>query len=330
MESYFKTAACVSWKDWALGFIPFLTKEPYVLPKSKVEYSIPENMEPTLIKTTIESAREISDFLGSYYYDSSSEYSLVLSPRLILHLLQTKQMIGLEIRDKTKIIACMFEFYMGMYKDKRVGLHSWLCIHPSWRRKGLTNLIANTMTYNTPTAVDIIWFRNDSLLQNPLPPIYSTRMMERRIRQKLSPFVEKKNYEHCKEEFINLWKKENPTGFVFDTPTTVGTQFTIWGFEKEGRGLWALVQPTHEVKKGKGQHGCEVLHIVSHGFKDWYEKIQTFEILVDALPFDYCECSIEVPHIEALWTLRGICTWSTVFLHPGRPFQRPVLSMVAS
>ena len=161
-----------------------------------------------------ESARELSEFLGSYYYDTSSEYSLVLSPRLILHLLETKQVIGLEIRDKTNIIACIFEFYMGIYKDKRVGLISWLCVHPSWRKKGLTNLLCHTITYTTPTAAEIKWFRNDSLFLSPLPPIYSSKMMERRIRQKLSPFVEKKHFEHCKEEFINLWKKENPSSLA--------------------------------------------------------------------------------------------------------------------
>jgi hypothetical protein len=238
-------------------------------------------------------------------------------------------MIGLEIRHETKIIACIFEFFMGMYHEKRVGLISWLCVDPKWRKKGLTNLLCHTITYKIPTAAEIKWFRNDALFRSPLPPIYSSKIMDRNIRHIQSPFVKKQMFKACKDEFISLWKKDNPKGLVFDSPA-VSTQFMIWGFEKEDKRLWVLVQPTYEVKKEKVEHGCEILQIVSHGFKDWYEKIQIFEIIVDALSFDYCECSVEVPHIESLWTVRGISTWSAVGLHPGNPFQRPVLSLVAS
>lgn len=329
MESYFKTAPCTRWKDWAWTMVPLQKqKEPYFLPHKEYPEST-STFIPTLIETKVEVARELSEFLGSYYYDPSSEYSLIVSPRFILHLLETRQMIGLEIRHETKIIACIFEFFMGMYKDKRTGLISWLCVDPKWRKKGLTNLLCHTITYKIPGAAEIKWFRNDALFRSPLPPIYSSKIMDREIRHIQSPFVKKHNLKMYKEEFIVLWKKENPTGLVFDSPTA-STQFMIWGFEKEDKGLWVLVQPTYEVKKGKGEHGCEILHVVAHGFKDWYEKIQIFEIIVDALPFDYCECSFEVPHIESLWTIRGISTWSTVGLHPGNPFQRPVLSLVAS
>ena len=353
MESYFKTAPCVKWKDWAWSLLPKLrsqTTDPYLILRnegSQGSQSSQGNPEktvspvPTIIRQTIESSRSISEFLGNYYYDPSFSHSLVVSPRLILHLLETKQAIGLELRDKEHgIIACIFEFFMGMYKNERVGLISWLCVHPKWRKKGLTNLLCHTITYDIPTAATIKWFRNDALFRSPLPPIYSSKIMDRQISQRKGQnqnqsFVKKRDFNICKGEFAALWKEENPTGIVFDSDSHVPTQLMIWGFEREDKGVWVLVQPTYEVKKEKEKgkehhHGCEILQIVSHGVKDWYEKIQIFEIIVDTLPFDYCECSVEIPHIEALWSIRGISTWSTVGLHPGTPFKRPILSLVAS
>ena len=332
MDSYFKDAPCVKWKDWAWSLLPFQqSKEPYPLSFSKPSTFVPETLRPRLISTTIEVARELSEFLGLYFYSNTSPYSLVLSPRLILHLLETKQMAGLEIRDqKGLLIACIFEFFMGMYMEKRVGLISWLCVHPQWRKKGITNTLCHAISYDTTWGAEIKWFRNDALFRSSLPPIYSTKIIDRDIRQRTHSYIEKRNFESCKEEFIALWKGANPTGFVFESSKVVPRQCMIWGFEKEDTRLWVLLQPTHEVKRGKGKHGCEILHVVSRGFKDMYEQVQIFEMIVDSLPFDYCECPIGVPHIDALWIVKGVSTWSVVGLHPGYPFQRPVLSLVVS
>jgi hypothetical protein len=152
-------------------------------------------------------------------------------------------------------------------------------------------------------------------------------MMSRKIRKNPSAYVQRVEKKETQSKIIELWKRDNPTGFILDDHKQGQIQY--WTFKNREKALYALVQPTYEIKK-TGERGCEILQVISEGIKELYEQTQIFEILVDSLPYDYAECPASVPHIESFWTKEGSSTWSIVGLNPGHPFTRPVLPLITA
>jgi len=329
MESFFHVVPCVTWKDWMWSFLYTEPRDPSILTLKKgPSLKSPTGTLPTLAKHTIEQARELSQFLGSFYYDQKSPYSLVISPREILKIMEEEQArIFVLYNSKKQLLACVFQFYVGIYQGQKMGLISWLCVHPEWRKKGIANLLFHYIEFHT-TAPKINWFRNDTFFKSPLPPIYSSIMILRKIRKNPSAYVQRVEKKETQSKFIELWKRENPTGFILDD--NKGGQIQYWTFKNREKALYALVQSTYEIKKQTGERGCEILHVVSEGIKELYEQTQIFEILIDALPYDYVECPAHMPHIESFWSKEGSSTWSVVGLNPGYPFTRPILPLLTA
>ena len=331
MESFFHVVPCVTWKDWMWSFLYTEPRDPSILTLKKgPPLKSPTGTLPTAAKHTIEQARELSQFLGSYYYEQKSPYSLVVSPREILKIMEEEQaQVFVVYNSKKQLLACVFQFYVGIHQGQKMGLISWLCVHPEWRKKGIANLLFHHIEFHT-TAPKINWFRNDAFFKSPLPPIYSSTMMSRKIRKNSSAYVRQQGQQTQnieKTKFSELWKRDNPTGFILDDNKRGQIQY--WAFKNREKALYALVQPTYEIKK-TGERGCEILQIINEGIKELYEQTQIFEILVDALPYDYAECPAHIPHIESFWSKEGSSTWSVVGLNPGYPFTRLILPLLTA
>lgn len=334
MESYFKTIPCIHWTDWVLSLIPIgSNKDPTLLDpiQTPPRLTIPPGLRLAPIYPTIQEARDLSSFLSQFYYDKKHPYSLIVPPKKLLELLACPDTFALSLRDKQgRLVACILEQSMGAYKGTPCGLITWLCVHPQWRKQGLANILYYAITFHTKGTARLKWFRNDSLFQSPIPPIFSQSMMVRAIRGKPSCYVRQEPWTPgTLTTFRRLWTQRHPTGIWIDPPSQIGASFLqLWTFKAQGRAIYALVQPTYELETQTLRQTCEIASYVSEGFNDLYEETQAFEQVVDSLPWQLCEAPIEIPHIESFWSVRGTSTWSVVGLHPGRPFQRSVMSWV--
>lgn len=257
---------------------------------------------------TLDSARELSAFLGQHY---AAEPALILPPRTLLELFQKGHRFAI-LRHKGSLIACCGQHVANQ------GLITWLCVHPQWRGQKLSHRLFWFLYSHGPS---VNWFRNDALLKSPLPPVWQESVLVRRITQKQLPVQKLPLSTDVQKQIAELWKRQNPTGLVlFSEYPTVNC--IAW------KTLYLLHQPTFE-RHSTGLTRGEILAVLRTKDTDSYTEAQMCEQMVNTLPYDIVEAPSTMPHVEALWKREGIRTWSVTGFHPGVPFCRPVLAFMA-
>ena len=355
---FFTEAPSVSWWEWLKRkcCCSFLSpQEPRWISSELAGKPIPKGSSQTYpSKAKAEHAAEYSLFLQRYFYSSSAPVQLAIPPTTLSVLLENQIVIGAEIRNADKqLIGCVFDIYAGNILDQPTGLVTWFCIHPSWRKKGLGSVLLFAL-YSFSQPRQIHWWRNDSSLQSPLPPVCSESHLVRPkygIRTNvLSPThlqLVRVPLQSWKQEFKTTWLKKNPAGLVLEAAENQ-TLFVqeVWEAKfSKTRFAAILIQPTYEIQQSPGgisasfgkiqrdqntakKRYCEV---IAYAWKDpprtEYEQAVLLEKMLDQLPYDLFEIATSFPHLDQGWSPIGQTSWSCIGLDPGIPVQRPILPL---
>ncbi len=227
----------------------------------------------------------------------------------------------------------------GHLQQLPVAVIHWLCIHPAYRKKGLTNAMLRAL-YAIAQPVTLFLWRNDGWLKSPVPPIWTDQRMVRgkngwRVVSRLvnthAPHVKQVSWSTHHTQIKAAWLQANPSGLVLDDQTPPSSRITeLWEYKPtHALTIVLLVQPTFERRNDKTW--AEIITWTAIGGScSEYVAAQHIETMLDHLPYDNFEASTTLPHIEERWQKAQTTTWSIIGLDPGIPVMRPVLPCVAS
>jgi hypothetical protein len=344
---FFNEAPSVSWWEWLKrkGLGSFLNfQEPRCISSDLAGKPIPKGLTQTSpTKAKAECATEYSIFLQRYFYPSSAPIELSIPPTTLSILLESQTVIGAEIRTPDKqLVGCVFDIYAGHLLGQPTGLVTWFCIHPSWRKRGLGSVLLFAL-YSFSQPRKIHWWRNDSSLQSPLPPVWTETHLVRpkyNIRTDiLSPVhlqLVRVPLQSWKEQFKTTWLEKNPAGLVLENPAGSPPLYIqeVWEAKfSKTRVASILIQPTYEIQRTRDQQAvkkryCEIL---AYAWKDAprteYEQAVLLEKMLDQLPYDLFEIQSTFPHLDHGWISSGQTSWSCIGLDPGNPVQKPILPL---
>jgi hypothetical protein len=340
-EHFFQSAPVISWLTWILRRIwSSEIQEPSPIPTELYQQPIPSPTRIQPISLRQDRVQEYSVFLQQFFYSSEKTVQLVLPPTVLQAGIQSKLFQGCEVRDAggalAGIVGCM---YAGNFKGQPVGVITWLCVHPSWRNKGMTNALLRGI-YKLAQPYKIYIWRNDGILSSPAPPLWSEgRIVRKKQNQRVTSRLDKPQIQlqrvplaKWRNHITAEWSRRNPAGLVLDDPAFPTRLVEVYEYTvKPGAICILCVQPTFERQKQTGEPWCEVITWVFQGVpENEYIQSQYIETMLDALPYGWFEASALMPHLQEGWLNAGQSSWSLFGLDPGVPVQRPVLSLCAN
>jgi hypothetical protein len=221
MNHFFTQAPTVSWSKWLWRRVSGRSVEPQLIPSTLPTKEFPVGPTGTRATKCLPlHAKEYSQFLMLYFYTQQDQTSLRLElpPSLVQDHLTSGYWIGAELRDSDKkLIGLVICQHAGSFKGAPMGLISWLCVHPEWRHRGVTNVLLRAV-YCFSQPKKIFWWRNDGMLKSPVPPVISESHIQRRkgipqggikpVPASLIPQLQA------------VWLQEHPNGLVLLDPET--------------------------------------------------------------------------------------------------------------
>jgi GNAT superfamily N-acetyltransferase len=327
-KHFFSDVASISWISWAKRrFLWAGTNEPKILYDSPLETK-PLSLSACgtfPVKVTAEKAKEYCEFLKKYFYGSEYDIVLDIPPQTLANSLSTGDVIGVEIRDKDRVlIGCIFDIYAGNFEGESIGLVTWMCVAPTWRKKGIgSSLLYALYYYCKPRRIH--WWRNDGWLKSPLPPVYTeNKIIRQRIKTENNlQSLELVSLARWKKRITEVWKKQNPSGLVLDDILRVSPWLECYELKNK---VVLVVQPTFEVKKQK-KSICEVIAWIFLDSSD--ENSVYLEEAINMLPYKYIEAPNTMPHTCEKWLNAGLTSWSCIGFDPG-VIPRPLLPLFAA
>lgn len=336
-QSFFTDAPVLSWTQWlfrrAAEWVQAST-EPSLLPSKLLSQPIHSPTGRPVESIQPAACEEVSRFLETYFTTSSSPVRLVIPPTILAQHVETGQWKGFALRThKGALVGVVWCIYAGLWKTVSAGCITWLCVEPSWRKRGIVNCLLRTVAKETLPWQIHIW-RTDGWLQSPVPPIYTqTKLMRRSIQQRTNVRTR-----WMQDQTIQLhtgpwplivatsWQKRQPTGICFQ-----GGMFPsdcmLWKRTIGSIQTYIVLQSTYEVDKKTGGYWCEIIHWCStHEGQSSLEHAMNIESILDQTPFAWFEMPDDIPHFEGAWAHTGQTSWSLFGLDPGLPVQRPVIS----
>jgi hypothetical protein len=341
-ESFFANAPVLSWTQWLLRQIGFFQlANPSILSSilsTKLEDlpASPTGIQPR--KVSWKYAAEYTAFLATHFYPASSQIQLCIPATLLETWLKNGHVHGIEIRSKDlkTLVGLVFSTYAGLFQTQQVGCITWLCVHPSWRRTGMTNCLLRWIyTIGSHVSRNLYLFRNDGWLKSIVPPIWS----EQRIcRKKRRISIQQKDivrvpYIKWRSQILNTWTRNNPNGLLFDDTAFDQRLIEVWEQQvAKDRYTILIVQPTFEVQRTTQEHWCEILAWIDSSSSNQTEYEQAFYIehLLDGLPYTWFESPSKMPHLDLGWKSGGISNWCAFGIDPGIPVLRPILSLCSN
>ena len=318
--NFFKDPPAISWLTWIQRRIWSINKEPALINYTLSPNNILQNGLKKPTKCLPSSAPEYSKFLVKYY---STEILLYI-PQEMLQYYLNHNLIGVEVRtDDNALVGLVFSWYTGLYNDINTRLITWLCIHPSWRKKGVTDSLLYTMQ-KVCLPHTVHFFRNDGWLKSPLPPLWTDIKIARKRLEKYITTVERVSLDSKRKIISDFWKKKNPNGILLDDVLNINPLIEVWEYKPTNMIL--ILQPTFENEPYSNKRWCEIMFWVCG---NTYDCAMAVEIIIDALPYDLIEAPSTIPHLDG-WNTVGQSSWSVYGLDQGSPVMRPVLSLIAN
>ena len=326
---FFSDVASISWLTWGARRLFWSgAKEPKLLGDSPLESkALSLSACGTFpVKASAEHSKEYCIFLRKYFYDMKDDIVLDIPSKTLSDLLLSGDIVGVEIRDKDKVlIGCIFDIYAGNFQEESMGLVTWMCVAPSWRKKGIgTSLLYALYYYCKPRKIH--WWRNDGWLKSPLPPIYTENKIIREHKKSENNLValEPVSMSRWTQRITEVWKKRNPDGFILDDRLKASPWIECWEMKNK---VVLVVQPTFELKKGK-RSICELITWI---FIDETraDNAEYLEEAINLLPYKYIEAPEAMPHTCNSWVKAGSTSWSCIGLDPGS-IPKPILPLVTA
>lgn len=339
---FFQDAPCVSWWEYIRRQLPYATSTPpRLLPDSPTMSqsiserspagTIPQRMTPDHVQTYIQ-------FLHSYFFPEDHLYSLQLPAQLLSSMLQNNQWIGAEIRDtRNTLIGMVVSKYMGEEPTlhKPMGMIDYLCVHPRWRKKGITNSLLRAVYAFCAPQRKIQLFQKEGLPAS-IPPLNITSYYTRNKRKYTTPIYVKRVQQppsnnvlqHTMKEYASLiCRPSNPQNVaniqseieIYETTPTQPNQ-PVSGL---------LLYPTHEINKNTQKASAVIV--------GWYTTKQAstlsydLEAILDSLPqYNHYFAPSYFPRHDWLgWSASGYISTHAFHYDPGVPFSQHVVSLVS-
>jgi hypothetical protein len=213
---------------------------------------------------------------------------------------------------KHALVGVLFYLYAGLYEKEKMGIISWHCVQPAWRKIGISNCMLRSI-YIFTQPQSIYWFRNDGLLKTIVPPVFTEEYIYRKQRTKhvihrnqidYRKHIQRVHYEKWCVQLKEHWMKNHPEGLILDD-TMFKHRFTeVWEY-RIGKDAYQIlvVQPTFEKQRhSQNEHRCEVLTWLCYGpIKSEYENAHYIETILDVLPYTWFEAPSIMPHLEIDW-----------------------------
>ena len=333
---FFEDAPVIPWTTWlwrklwgAKGVITLLPNE-----KLPLEPPALHHPEFEMHRLNPAHAEEYSIFLNRYYYiPKDIQLNLSIPPDVMEKQLREGRWTGVEVRNKYKnvIIGLVFSLYAGAYNETPMGLITWLCVKPNFRKQGLTNILLRSIyALNQPTT--IYWWRTDGWLKSPCPPVYTETRMVRRSK----PTTCYANSIHIVEDttaFVNNWKKANPDSVILYS-TTENPLLSIYEYRHSATEyVQVAIQPTFERENRISDRTYyEIVGwVVSEGLESMSAAMYVEALLDEIHLADWYEAPVSIPHLDSKgWELAGKSSWSVLGLDPGTADSLPILALAAA
>ena len=337
-QHFFSGAPVLGWASWFWRrFWSGASKNPYRVSLTEMtNEKIAPNPRIISSRVLAKNAKEYSAFLRVYFAEPKAAILLDVPTQVLEDGLSTGTLIGVEARAGQQLVGFVVSSYGGRYLNTDVSMITWLCVHPDWRKRGVTNLILRTMLRLAPQRAIHIW-RNDGWLRSPIPPVFSDTRIQRRRQPMRSSIgsqmiqVQRAPLNRWRAAFANLWLKTNPGGIFLDDPRHEPKQVEVWvrALSKSAT-LAVCIQPTYELNATTRERWCEVLAWAVEGTTlDAYSLALGIESILDKQPYDWIDASQMMPHLELGWRIGGSTSWSLLGLDPGSPVMRPMCSLCA-
>lgn len=276
-----------------------------------------------------EKAAEYSTFLINWFYGPQDPVTLCPPPQLFQKSLG-KDLLGIELRTPQQaLVGVVFCWRAGSLLGKPTGLITWLCVHPSWRKRGVTNVLLRAM-WKAAQPCPSFWFRNDGWLKSSLPPIHFESRIVRKCRGQQGYSLKKVAVQPLLSTLMTTWSQTHPSGLLLE-PSGPPPLLEAWQLSHHQKPVMTLfLQPTFEVQRHTHQPWCEVLVWLAHTELPAFSEQMYIEAICDGLPYTWIDAPSSMPHVDSLWLSGGYSMWSAVGFDSGTPFQRPVLAIQAA
>jgi hypothetical protein len=338
---FFQDAPCISWLDYIRRQLPYATTHPpALLPDSptmspdqtKLQRSalgtLPRRMKAEHVKTYIQ-------FLRTHFFPEDHAYSLQLPEQLFASMLKSGQWIGAEIRDtRNTLIGIVVSKYMGEEPTlrKSMGMIDYLCVHPQWRKKGITNSLLRAVYAFCAPQRKIQLFQKEGLPAS-IPPLSITCYYTRNKRKYTQPIYVKRVQEPPSNNIIYQTMKEYASLLcrpqsqqtiseieIYETLPTQSNQ-TISGL---------LLYPTHEINKSTQQASAVIVGWYSYSPSPSTLSYDLEAILDSLAHYNHYFAPSYFPRHEWLgWSASGYISTHAFHYDPGIPVSQHLVSLVS-
>jgi hypothetical protein len=337
-QHFFSGAPVLGWASWFWRrfWVGEARKPSLVSLTDMITEKIVANPRIHVSRAVTTNAKEYGTFLRVYFAEPKTPILLDVPTQVLEDGLSTGKLVGVEARVGQQLIGFVVSSYGGRYLNTDISMITWLCVHPDWRKRGVTNILLRTMLRLAPQRGIHIW-RNDGWLRSPIPPVFSdTRIQRRRqpVRSSIGSqtiHVQRAPLAKWRQAFAREWLRLNPTGIFLDDPRHEPTQIEVWTRSlSKSATLAVCIQPTFELNATTRERWCEVLGWAVEGATlDGYSLALAIESILDRQPYDWIDASQMMPHLELGWAVGGSTSWSLLGLDPGSPVMRPMCSLCA-
>jgi ribosomal protein S18 acetylase RimI-like enzyme len=337
-QHFFSEAPVLGWASWFWRrFWVGQQRQPSLVSlKEMTAQRIVSNPRIQISKAQATAAEAYSAFLRVYFTQPKASIILDVPAAVLEAGLSSGALIGVEARAGQQLVGFVVSSYGGRYLNTDVSMITWLCVHPDWRKKGVTNMLLRMMLRLTPSRGIHIW-RNDGWLRSPIPPVFSDTRIQRRRQPHRSSVgghpihVQKAPLANWRQIFALNWSKANPGGIFLDDPRHEPRQVEVWTRAISKTTTVAVcIQPTYEINTATREKWCEVITWATQGpHLDDYSLALAIESILDRQPYDWIDASQMMPHLELGWFTGGSTSWSLLGLDPGSPVMRPMCSLCA-
>ena len=345
-QHFFQQVPSVGWLTMLWRLIDSSPKSPSLLLADQTfprQPSSPTGLAPAPVNSAF--AHEYSTFLSNWFTAPTHPVTLAIPPALFQQTLGTS-LQGVELRTPQRaLVGVVFCWRLGELCGKPTSLITWLCVHPTWRKRGIANILLRAM-WQQAQPCPSFWFRNDGWLKSSLPLIHTETRIVRKCRGQQGYTLKKVTAQPLLASLTISWQQKHPDGLVLNSAIQIPPLLEAWQLiHQQKPKLTLFLQPTFEVQRPKEavksvelqvfqrqthQSWCEVVAWLPHTELSPFSEQMYIEAICDGLPYTWIDAPSTMPHIDSLWIQGGRSTWSAVGFDPGTPFQRPILSLQAA
>lgn len=333
---FFEDAPCFGWWQYIQDSIISAPRPPKLLPQS-------ETMPQKLIRSPCgtfptrmnpEKGEEYGKFLAQYFFPTSHTHSLQIPPVHIQTQLRNQSWIGAEVRDtRGSLVGIVVSKYIGKEPKLHIpiGMIDYLCVHPAWRKKGITNILLRAVyTFSAQQRPPrlIQYFQKEGMPATN-PPLFMTRYYMRAPRkytaqvplQKIPlenyptivPYIQDTMKSHNVQVCIPQWPLKSSEIEIYETKTGAGI----------------LLYPTYEINKTTNRSCATIM--------GWYARVPNvlptisyeLEAILDSISvYGHYYAPTFYPQLDCMgWSYAGIISTHAFHYDPGNPGPSHIVSL---